>query len=246
MLSRRHRKTRLPTSPKWVTLHKLAVHTASHLFSSSPLQPPRFGLCPGATTANERRTSFSRETSEQGNDARTYRALVIKAGCGPAPGSPTHGAAVSAVRLQRAPGILVLCSLAGAKGLPYPTVIAAVLVAAEVLGSIALIIGAWSRWTASVPLAFAVTALWIAHRSVVLSALMRPRQSLKFCRTLAIMGGLLLYFCSIRRAIRQKRDGSGRFRNPKSHLLDGRDLRVPSNTVVHIGCRYRALDPNWE
>jgi putative oxidoreductase len=36
----------------------------------------------------------------------------------------------------------------GAKGLPYPTVLAAVLVAAEVLGPLALIIGAWPRWTA--------------------------------------------------------------------------------------------------
>lgn len=42
----------------------------------------------------------------------------------------------------------------GAKGLPYPTVIAAVLVAAQVLGSVALIVGAWPRWTALVLIAF--------------------------------------------------------------------------------------------
>src|SRR3954465_8414299 len=35
-----------------------------------------------------------------------------------------------------------------AKGLPYSTVIAAVLIAAEVLGPVALIVGAWPRWTA--------------------------------------------------------------------------------------------------
>ena len=43
----------------------------------------------------------------------------------------------------------------GAKGLPYPTVLSAVLVAAEVLGPLALIVGAWPRWTALVLSRFA-------------------------------------------------------------------------------------------
>jgi DoxX len=42
-----------------------------------------------------------------------------------------------------------------AKGLPFPLVWAVVLVAAEVLGPLALIIGAWPRWTA-----LALVALW--------------------------------------------------------------------------------------
>ena len=83
-----------------------------------------------------------------------------------------------------------------AKGLPYPSVLAAVLVAAEVLGSVALIVGAWPRWTALALVAFTATALWTAHRSVGLGPLLRPRQSVEFYRTLAIMGGLLFYFGS--------------------------------------------------
>jgi putative oxidoreductase len=84
----------------------------------------------------------------------------------------------------------------GAKGLPYPTVIAAVLVAAQVLGSVALIVGAWPRWTALVLVAFTAIALWTAHRTPLVSTIMRPRQNGEFYRTLAIMGGLLFYFGS--------------------------------------------------
>ena len=48
----------------------------------------------------------------------------------------------------------------GAKGVPYPALVAAVVVAAEVLGPLALIIGLWPRWTALVLIGFtAVTAL---------------------------------------------------------------------------------------
>jgi len=36
------------------------------------------------------------------------------------------------------------------KGMPYPTIMAGVLVAAEFLGPLALIIGLWPRWTALV------------------------------------------------------------------------------------------------
>ena len=84
----------------------------------------------------------------------------------------------------------------GAKGVPYPSVIAAVLVAAEVLGPLALIVGAWPRWTALVLVAFTAVTLWIAHRSAAVGMVFRPRQNVEFYRTLAIMGGLLFYFGS--------------------------------------------------
>ena len=84
----------------------------------------------------------------------------------------------------------------GAKGLPYPSVIAVVLVAAEVLGPLALIVGAWPRWTALALVAFSAVTLWIAHRSGVMGAVFRPRQNVEGYRTLAIMGGLLFYFGS--------------------------------------------------
>ena len=87
-------------------------------------------------------------------------------------------------------------ALFGAKGLPYPTVIAAVLTAAQVLGSLALIVGAWPRWTALVLIAFTAVTLWIAHPTSLVSTLLRPRQNGEFYRTLAIIGGLLFYFGS--------------------------------------------------
>jgi len=84
----------------------------------------------------------------------------------------------------------------GAKGLPYPTVLATVLVAAEVLGPLALIVGAWPRWIALVLVAFTAVTLWITHRSAVVGLVLRPRQNVEIYRTLAIMGGLLFYFAS--------------------------------------------------
>src|SRR3954447_14990301 len=84
----------------------------------------------------------------------------------------------------------------GAKGLPYPSVIAAALVAVEVLGPLALMAGAWPRWTALALVAFTAVTLWMTHRHTGLSTFMRPRQNVEISRTLAIMGGLLFYFAS--------------------------------------------------
>ena len=84
----------------------------------------------------------------------------------------------------------------GAKGLSYPTVLAAVLVAAEVLGPLALIVGAWPRWIALVLVAFTAVTLWMTHRSAVVGMVFRPRQNVEVYRTLAIIGGLRFYFAS--------------------------------------------------
>ena len=83
-----------------------------------------------------------------------------------------------------------------AKGLPLPVLWAAVMVAAKVLGSLALIIGAWPRWTALALVAFTAVSLWVGHRTSFVRAVFRPRQNAEFYRTLAIMGGLLFYFAS--------------------------------------------------
>ena len=83
-----------------------------------------------------------------------------------------------------------------AKGLPFAVLWAVVLVAAEVLGPVALIIGAWPRWTALALVAFTAVTLWVGHRSSLMGAVVRPRQNAEFYRTLAIMGGLLFYFAS--------------------------------------------------
>jgi putative oxidoreductase len=83
-----------------------------------------------------------------------------------------------------------------AKGMPYPTVVAGLLVAAEFLGPLALIIGLWPRWTALVLISFTAATLWMAHGHTVTGLVFRPRQNVDFFQSLAIIGGLLFYFAS--------------------------------------------------
>ena len=86
-------------------------------------------------------------------------------------------------------------SLAG-KGMPYPTLLAGVLVAAEFLGPLALIIGLWPRWTALVLIGFTAATLWMTFGHSVMGLVLRPRQNVDFFQSLAIIGGLLFYFAS--------------------------------------------------
>ncbi len=83
-----------------------------------------------------------------------------------------------------------------AKGMPYPTVAAGLLVAAEFLGPLALIIGLWPRWTALALIGFTAATLWMAHGQSVTGLVFRPRQNVDFFQSLAIIGGLLFYFAS--------------------------------------------------
>ena len=82
------------------------------------------------------------------------------------------------------------------KGLPYPAAVAGIVVAAEVLGPLALVIGLWPRWTALVLIALTAVTIWITHRNLGLDVVFRPRQNLEVYESLAIMGGLLFYFAS--------------------------------------------------
>jgi putative oxidoreductase len=82
----------------------------------------------------------------------------------------------------------------GAKGVPYPALVAAVIVAAEVLGPLALIIGLWPRWTALVLIGFTAVTAWLTHRHAGVGVVFRPRQSGEILESLAIIGGLLFYF----------------------------------------------------
>ena len=86
-------------------------------------------------------------------------------------------------------------SLAG-KGMPYPTLLAGVLVAAEFLGPLALIIGLWPRWTALVLIGFTAATLWMTFGQSVMGLVLRPRQNVDFFQSLAIIGGLMFYFAS--------------------------------------------------
>ena len=89
----------------------------------------------------------------------------------------------------------VASSLA-AKGLPYPEILAGVLVAAELLGPLALIVGLWPRWTALALIGFTTSTLWMTYGSSVTGLLFRPRQSVELFQNLAVIGGLLFYFAS--------------------------------------------------
>jgi putative oxidoreductase len=81
-----------------------------------------------------------------------------------------------------------------AKGVPYPALVAGVLVAAEFLGPLALIIGLWPRWTALALIGFTAATLWLTYGRSVMELVLRPRQNVDFFQNLAIIGGLLLYF----------------------------------------------------
>jgi len=84
----------------------------------------------------------------------------------------------------------------GAKGVPYSTVVAGVMVAAEVLGPLALIVGLWPRWTALVLIGLSAVSIWINHRNLGLGVVLHPRQYAEVYETLAIIGGLLFYLVS--------------------------------------------------
>ena len=84
----------------------------------------------------------------------------------------------------------------GAKGVPFPALVAAIIVAAEVLGPLALIIGLWPRWTAVVLIGFTAVTLWMTHRHAGVGVVFRPRQSGEILESIAIIGGLLFYFAS--------------------------------------------------
>ena len=83
-----------------------------------------------------------------------------------------------------------------AKGVPYPALVAALIIAAEVLGPLALVVGMWPRWTAMVLIGFTAVTLWLTHRHAGIGVVFRPRQSVEILESLAIIGGLLFYFAS--------------------------------------------------
>jgi putative oxidoreductase len=83
-----------------------------------------------------------------------------------------------------------------AKGVPFPTVMAGVLVAAEFLGPLALIVGLWPRWIALVLIGFTAATLWMTYGRSGMGLILNPRQNVEFFQNLAIVGGLLFYFGS--------------------------------------------------
>jgi putative oxidoreductase len=88
----------------------------------------------------------------------------------------------------------VFATSLAAKGLPYPTVIAGVLVAAEFLGPLARIVGMWPRWTALALIGVTAAMLWLTYGTSLAGLVVRPRQNVDLFQSLAVIGGLLLYF----------------------------------------------------
>jgi putative oxidoreductase len=83
-----------------------------------------------------------------------------------------------------------------AKGFSYAKVWAVAGVAIEVLGSIALIIGAWAQWTAAALILFTCVMTWAAHKWSVFDLAIRQPQNAQFFRNVAVVAGLLFYFVS--------------------------------------------------
>jgi putative oxidoreductase len=82
------------------------------------------------------------------------------------------------------------------RGVPYSTIVAGVLVAAEFVGALALIIGLWPRCVAAALIAFTAATLSITTGSSIGDLVMRPGRYVEFYERLAIVGGLLFYFAS--------------------------------------------------
>ena len=82
------------------------------------------------------------------------------------------------------------------KGVPYTTIVAGVLVAAEFIGALALVVGLWPRWVALALIAFTVATLSMTTGSSIGDLVMRPGRYVEFYERLAIVGGLLFYFAS--------------------------------------------------
>ena len=80
------------------------------------------------------------------------------------------------------------------KGVPYPEIVAGLLVAAEFLDPLALIIGLWPRWTALALIGFTAVMLWLTYGPSITGLVFRPRQNVEFFQNLAVIGGLLFYF----------------------------------------------------
>ncbi|PKO64991.1 MAG: DoxX family protein [Betaproteobacteria bacterium HGW-Betaproteobacteria-16] len=76
-------------------------------------------------------------------------------------------------------------------GLPMPTVGAAVAIAVEVLGAVALILGLGTRWAALALAAFTLVASFFFHNFWAMPAEQQMMQQLMFMKNIGVVGGLL-------------------------------------------------------
>ena len=76
-------------------------------------------------------------------------------------------------------------------GLPMPAVGAAVAIAVEVLGAVALILGLGTRWAALALAAFTLVASFFFHNFWAMPAEQQMMQQLMFMKNIGVVGGLL-------------------------------------------------------
>ena len=76
-------------------------------------------------------------------------------------------------------------------GLPMPTVAAAVAIAVEVLGGLALIVGFGTRWAALALALFTLGASFFFHNYWAMPAEQQMVQQLMFMKNIGVTGGLL-------------------------------------------------------
>lgn len=76
-------------------------------------------------------------------------------------------------------------------GLPMPTVAAAVAMAVEVLGGLALIVGFGTRWAALALALFTLGASFFFHNYWAMPAEQQMMQQLMFMKNIGVTGGLL-------------------------------------------------------
>lgn len=79
----------------------------------------------------------------------------------------------------------------GSVGLPLPEVGAAIAIAVEVLGGIALIVGFGTRWAALALAVFTLVASFFFHAYWAMPAEQQMMQQLMFMKNIGVVGGLL-------------------------------------------------------
>ncbi|MDP3109125.1 DoxX family protein [Hydrogenophaga sp.] len=79
----------------------------------------------------------------------------------------------------------------GSVGLPLPELGAAIAIAVEVLGGIALIIGFGTRWAALALAVFTLVASFFFHAYWAMPAEQQMMQQLMFMKNIGVVGGLL-------------------------------------------------------
>ncbi|HEX2528627.1 MAG TPA: DoxX family protein [Geminicoccus sp.] len=80
------------------------------------------------------------------------------------------------------------------RGVPLAEIAAPLGVAAEFVGGLALLAGAWTRWAALALAVFTVAATLIAHRFWAFPPDEQMMQTTQFLKNLAIIGGLLALY----------------------------------------------------